>query len=552
MALNKNVAFYLVIAIIVVAIIYVLASALVHPSYSISVHLYNSSGSDLYPFNTTDFAIVINNTGSASVNDMLIGFYIDGSALHLYNASIPAHKGAVIYTNYTYTANGTYSFSAIADPAHILNIPDSASTVSSVVMNVSQSAVPEAYSSMPNNNIYSSYNFTLYQNTGPAFARLASSYNISRLDSLLKPNATIMEAVLSDIYDTLNATYGAVVRYSNGSSAYSLWLQGTPGPGIINKVIESFGYSPKALANGINVFNISNGTSMCTYFYGGWTRMVSYSSSGNQTCASFGIDYAPVRSTDVYNELNSTDNFLNLTSRFLYNNITFLGYGFSAGNGSLSGSDTFQNQYGIFISYINRTVANNSGPGRCLGLLSNNSAVCSVYISPKAGSSIPGALVKSEELTSNYRIELYSFVNTTQAVDAHLNAYDLISALNVSQKPLLWAAAFNNTCSIPVNGIECNVIGFNYTTNVASINVTNSLNSSFKLNYDSCFISGLQVNETVNSTIQAHSGSESSVKCYNIPIPLLSEVTSYNFYVNYTMDNATHGVLGLLNVTNEG
>jgi hypothetical protein len=250
--------------------------------------------------------------------------------------------------------------------------------------------------------------------------------------------------------------------------------------------------------------------------------------------------------------MNSSAHFLNYTGRFLYTNSSALGGSTGEDNSGMFASDIFQNRYGIFISYINKASANNSAPGKCFGLLSNNSAVCSIYLQQVSGSNVPTALVKSEELTKNYRIELYSFVNSSEAVDAHLNAYDLIKALNVSQTPLLWQSAFNNTCSIPVNGISCRVVGFNYTSSIASINVTNSLNSSLRLNYDACYISGLQVNETINSTLHAHSSTTQAVKCYNIPIPLLSAVTSYNLYMNYTLDNQTHGVYGTLNVTNEG
>ncbi len=556
MAFNKNVIFYLVMAVVVIAIIYVLASALIHPAYSIYVHLYNSSGANLYPFNTTDFAIVINNTGSYGVHDMLVGFYIDGSALHLYNASIPAHKSAVIYTNYTYTANGTYSFSAIADPGHVIDIPDRGATAASIAMNVSQNESGQAYSSMPNNGIVSSYNFTLMQNIGPVLAELSSKYNVSRMNSLLVPNKTVMDSIMSDLYGTLNSVHGAVVRYANGSSAYALWLQGTGGPGIIDKILGSFGYNSISESDGIQMFDLGNGTSACISFSGGWTKIVSYHSVGSATCASLNAAYAPTRSAEVYTAMNSSAHFLGHIGRFFYNTsaagFSYLGNTFGEGNGSISGSNIFQNNYGIFISYINRTSANNSNPGRCFGLLSNNSAVCSVYILQGAGINAPVSLVKSEELTNNYRIEMYSFVNSTEAVDAHLNAYDLIKSLNISQSPLLWRSAFNDTCSIPINGISCGIVGFNYTSNTASMNITNNLNTSLKLNYDACYISGLQSNETINRTIAPRSSISQDVKCYNIPIPLLSAVTSYNLYMNYTLDNRTGSVYGALNVTNEG
>ncbi|MEM3876238.1 MAG: hypothetical protein QXP24_00720, partial [Candidatus Micrarchaeaceae archaeon] len=84
------------------------------------------------------------------------------------------------------------------------------------------------------------------------------------------------------------------------------------------------------------------------------------------------------------------------------------------------------------------------------------------------------------------------------------------------------------------------------------MNITNNRNTSLKLNYDACYISGLQSNETINRTIAPHSSISQDVKCYNIPIPLLSAVTSYNLYINYTLDNRTGSAYGALNVTNEG
>ena len=100
--ISKNLFFYVIIAIAIVAVAYFVMSGNIHKVYSVNTQLYSSNTSNLYPYNTTHFLILVNNTGTTAISGMLIGFYINGAASHMYNVSIPIHKTADIYINYTY------------------------------------------------------------------------------------------------------------------------------------------------------------------------------------------------------------------------------------------------------------------------------------------------------------------------------------------------------------------------------------------------------------------------------------------------------------------
>ena len=217
-SISKNLIFYVIIGIVIVAVAYVALSVIVQGPYEMNLKLYSTNTTNLYPFNTTTFALVLNNTGSRDIKDMIVGFYLSGNPTPIkeYNVSIPAHQNAEVLLNYTYYYNGTYDFEAIADPAHLFNINHRNATQQAISIKVNSALAPAPFTSIPNNNIVSSTNFRFSGDGLPLISELAQVYNMSPMESLYSSNATlrnVVEAMLKDSYGSINSTFGAYAKY---------------------------------------------------------------------------------------------------------------------------------------------------------------------------------------------------------------------------------------------------------------------------------------------------------------------------------------------------
>jgi hypothetical protein len=540
--MKRNMLFYGIIAIAIVATSYIIISNVMNANsnHSLSIKTYYTNVSDLYPFNTTRFLILINNTGKNNINDLLVGFYLNNKPLHMYNVSIPTGETAPIRINYTFKTTGTHDFKVVADPANVLDLNTRNST-QSIIVNVKNASITNPFSQLPNGTIVSSYNFSLAGDSLPVIAELNNYYKIDIFDSMTPINKNVLSKIFIDSTGTIQYSYGAYAKYKSGAQAQAVFLQGTVNPSFINSIIESF--NPDKLSfNGTTAFMLNNRTSICVSSKSGFTSILFYNSTNNSNCIS-------LKENSISNYSQPQGNLSRYTQEFVYINSTRLGNIFGSNNKSVYLVNEFQNKYGVFFSSINKTEITQPGKNICYGVISNNSNVCSIYLKPSYNYTGNYGVVDSEELAGNYILNVYSIVNTSELQNSAYNSANLLSRLNLSEKPLLWYGPYQNSCNIRTAAMSCNVTTSYTSNNTASVKLFNLLNQSIRINYLSCFVPGLRKNQTINETIPPDSYANVSVLCQNIP-EIILPINSYNLSINYNLGNHSYNATGIMNLTN--
>lgn len=545
--MKRNMLVYGIIAIAIIAASYIILSNVINAnqSYSLSIKMYYTNTSDLYPFNTTRFLILVNNTGKKPINDLLVGFYLNDRPLHMYNVSIPTGETAPIKVNYTYKTTGIHNFKVVADPANVLALNPRTST-QSVSINVRNASITNPFSQLPNGRVVSSYNFSLTGDSLPVIAELNNYYKIGIFDSVMPINKNVLGKILIDSTGTIQYSYGAYAKYNGGAQAQAIFLQGTVNPSFVDSIIESFNLK-KLSFNGTTAFMLNNLTSICVSSKSGFTSILLYNSTNNNNCIS-------LKENSMSNYSQPQGNLSRYMQEFVFANnsnstTTYLGNIFGANNKSIYSVNEFQNKYGVFFSSINKTEITRSGKNICYGVVSNNSNVCSVYLKPSYNYTGNYGVVDSEELAGNYILNVYSIVNTSELQNAAYNSANLLSRLNLSERPLLWYGPYQNSCNIHTTALACNVTTSYTSNNTASVKLFNLLNQSIRINYLSCFVPGLRKNQTINKTIAPNSYANVSISCQNIP-EIILPINSYNLSINYNLGNYSYNTTGIMNLTN--
>ncbi len=569
---SKNVVFYGILAIAIALIVFISALMLKSPSsYNVAVHIaalnYGASNA-LYPYQTSHFLITVYNKGNFYAKAIPLGFYLNGTELAFYKVSIPANSNVSVNENYTYNANGTYQFSAVLDPANVLNIANRPDASSDVNIKVEAPQTPDLYTFIPNNGIINTTEFSLFPK-GAAFSSLAyDSYNISNFKMLFGPSQGIISKVFTDILPLINVENGVYAKYRNGSIAYGAWIQGALTSEKIALLLSTFNipvYNFTAGGNTATFAKANNDTSICTLTYGGWTKVMAYYNElGNATCMNvISKTYQPSEANAIIAASKSNHTFGAHLANFTYTNSTQIGQAFGISSNRTYYMNMFQNSFGTFAAYLQKNAhpLNVSGiynsTRSCLGLIYNSNktgtSVCSIYLAPinGAASSLANySFIKSEEIGTNYTAILYSFVNSSNALNAHYNSAKLIQALNLSQRSAIWQPAFKNSCSISNSSMGCKALAFNTSDDYASMQILNRLPHAIHINTLSCFISGEEVNQTINQTIASGASANDTVACHNIPVPIASITTAYEMHMNYTYENVARSVNGTFNATN--
>jgi len=559
--LSRSFIAYIAIAVFVAAGIFVAVSNLFQAPYDIQVYLVQSNPSTVYPFMTTHFAVHANNIGASAISGLSINLYENGQIFRAYSVSLPPHKNATINTTYTYTAIGNYTFKAIADPGMLLNIKDRQNSQSTVNVIVNAPEIPDLYKFLPNNAISYTDSFTLYPG-GIAFAGLLeSAYNTTPVH-FFGPSYNIMSTLLTDLSPYTSVINGAYVSYANKTTAYGAWLQGSLNSSYVQSIISTyrpaFNERSFTLANtSVSYVKLSNSTSLCFMTNLGWTKLlIYYNSSLNQTCAGMiSSTYSGNESSLISNTLREANKFVKYAKNFTYTNSSTLASSVSYGNGSISSFNLLNNTYGFFGAYVRKNAepASINYSSTCHNLIFNSSNVslCSTYI-PSSNSSLSAySLINTTEITPNYTFTMYSLVNKSFTLLAHDNTVRLISYLNVSEPKLRWSPLFKNQCFFnATQNIGCKLLNFSRISSSATINITNNLPYQIAIKDIYCGFGGVGSPSPVNGTLAAGSSAVLATTCHNIPIPLLSPLTSYSLVLNYTLENETVSAVGSLNVTN--
>jgi len=553
--LNKSLAVYIVIAIFVAAGIFIAVSAFTQKPYSVSVSLSRSGPNEIYPFMTTQLGINVNNTGDSAISNLSLNLYVNGQIFHAYSVSLPPHKNATINASYTHTASGSYLFKAAADPGMLLNIKDRQHLQSTLNVTVNAPENPEIYKFMPNNGIDYTSSFSLYPK-GIAFAGLLESdYNIT-FAKFFGPSYEVTSKVLGDLYSFTAIINGAYALYADKTAAYGVWLQGSMNSSYVQSILST--YRPAFQKHSFMLGNanatyvkLSNLTSMCFVTDLGWTKLlVYYNNSLNQTCANMiSKTHLDNESSIMSNALKAATDFVRYENNFTYTNSTVLASTLIYGNGSISSFNLFNNSYGFFGARVirNAVPADVNHSLICDGIIFNSS---NVSICSEGRRIAADSLINTTMITPNYTFTIYSLVNNTYAVSAHSNAVKLLEYLNVSGTKLAWSPIFKNSCFLNATDVGCKLLEFNRVSSNATVNITNNLPYQIALKNIYCGLGGMGSPSQINDTLAPGSSTVLATTCHNVPIPLLSALTSYSLVLNYTHGNETVSAFGSLNVTN--
>lgn len=565
---KRNMIIYGVIAIAVIAIAaYVLSGSSSTKDATLSFKMLSSG--QAYPYQTAQFEILVNNTGSSAISGLTVTFYVNGTPYTTYKVSLPPKKVATILPNYTYSGFGNVSFSAIADPGYLFDFQNR-SALSSPRMDVRilPPQVPDVYAALPQNGINKTQSFSLTGQGAFMTSVISDSYNVTLFNQMYGPVPSIMEKVIENLYPYTATVDGSYTSYSNGTVAYASWMQGSALPPVINYVIGTFHLPTTSLAfdgTGLNMTRANANTSICTFYQGGWSKIYAlYNASSQQTCLSvLEANYSSPESATLKGIVNGSDQIFNSTdgylSRFSYTNSTILGTGLALTQSNFSARRMFYQNSGI--GYFTEDITKSSSPlnlsgvsSFCNGIVSNanNTHICSEYVSPKSGTANGFGLVRTSEITPNYTFTLYSLVNSSEVLTAHQNAVQLISALNFSSTAQ-WHTPFVNSCTLfNQPSLNCSVVSFNTNNETVSLNITNRFSSPITINQGGCYFVGYSENLTIGQSIGAGASQELSMKCITLPIPVVAAQNNFILMLNYTIGGSPVVALGEVNITSSG
>jgi hypothetical protein len=567
--MNNNAMLYgaiIIVAILVFVGAAVAVNVLAPRTYDVSLAFSaNNTAGILYPYQTTAFNVVVTNNGGREIVGLPIAFYINGQENNYSSYAIPAHNSITLEEIYTYTQPGTYLFSAAADPGNVLHVLNASAAKKSLTVSVSEPQLASVYSSVPNSNIIKTVSFTT-SGTGLLSGSIMSQlYNVTALNGFNGADNGILAKTFQDLYPYISVANGAYSVYSNGTVAYSAWLQGTVTPAAVGVVIGSFNKNIAVTPGKVVFIPLTNTISICSTYQQGWTKIVElYNNSEASSCVGLmSQNYTPSESNSIVTALKATKIGLAANTigsntlswqHFYYNNATVLGQAVGYTPNSISASTLFQLQapQGIFLSTIDSVGTNVMAVNTiCNGLESSvsSTSVCSVALptSTEIGNQSFGAIY-SKFISTNYTATVYSLLSQQYMSVAHENALELISKLNISGSSVQWTTPFYNDCAFDNNTFGCRFDGIS-NSGIVNVTVTNTNYTSISLSNVTCGVGGGWPVQKINGTLSRGDSQVIGLECHTLPIPNFASETSFDLSLGFTSKGIPMIVNGTANVT---
>ncbi|MGC8694528.1 MAG: CARDB domain-containing protein [Candidatus Micrarchaeia archaeon] len=546
----KMAVLYILAVLIIVAVVYIAASYFVPHTYSISVKSMLLNNQTLYPFSIARFKVLVNNTGSNYVKNLSLVLYLNNVRVNnSYSISLPPHENTSL--NFTYMIPsylyGNLTFKAIADPASLLNIANRSKASSTLVLYINKPEAPNVYSSIPNNQIALTRSFSLDAEGIPPALYVSREYNLSKVDFFdINANNNALFSMFGSLLDYIYAMNGAYAKYTNNTSIYTIWIQGSIDEKVISSMLQKLNLNVSSYNNTI-FSKLNNNTSLCAYYQGGWTKMLIVSNSTSSNCLSFIKNYEPVESNIILNSLKSSNTIMQMQSRFIYSNSINVGSSIFLDNNSIallniSILNISKANKGYFFSYIQKDNHNvsNSAILPCNGVVFNslNTSICSI-VTPEAVAPFNYSmmLINSTEMKGNYILTLYSLINRTIAPNAQQGSAGIISEFNIPGVVQRFESTiFKNMCSIIGNNdLSCNII--NASSNSTYISVKNLNTLPIHLNSIACYLPGFEKNESINEVVASNQTVSIKAKCLGGTVSFINPLIDYNLTINYTINN---------------
>ena len=499
-----------------------------NPQIGISVRFSNQNlSSSVYQYQQVSLPISVKNTGSAEISNFDIGLFVNGTLYKTYSISnLPPGRSADLFFNYTFQGYGSYSFSVIADPGHLYNIPNRTSTVAYENFSVSAPEQPNPASDLPsaNRSFYSTYS---YRTLG-----LILSIYLSKVYNQSAFSISGIQPFNNYIYPLLNTTSpyvanldAAYAGYKNGSYIMSFWLDGYLSPSVFSIASQAKGlYNTNYTIDNstVSFSRINATTTLCTRYSGGWIKGIVYV-GGN--CIS---------------ELNYTNATQSLPVR-TFPRLTYPAnsdiesiYNFSNGTAFVLGIN------GSYLGYRIEKEMPSSANMTCFGIISisDNRSYCSTYLQPYGSKNYSYlqnlSMIETQAYLGNYSISIFSPVNKALILAQPSENINYINELGITGKSEAFSSGFANTCSFG-NLFACTNASFSGNT----LSVVLSSSQNYTIVSASCTLYG---NSTVEKEDYHTLGKAPlNITCYNHSEPLqgIPLGLTLDLQLNYTKPNAT-------------
>lgn len=339
-------------------------------------------------------------------------------------------------------------------------------------------------------------------------------------------------------YYTYNSSL-ANAKYVNGDRAYSIWIRGYANPSIVATAANAskLQYSSIRTSFGnMTLVKISNGTTLCSWYAGGWLKMLAY--VGSRSCyQAINASAAGAVNGPAHSVLPSSSALENAS--LLANYTGKMGSVTYSATLSMLGSST--NSSFVYVEVSNNTAVDNI----CDGIITNvsNKHYCSVYLFPLSGSAGSISLIKTTSYAGTYNLTVMSLVNTSKILAQAQTNINIIRGFNFSGSSIGFISGRVDTCSFNAS-FPCANATFN--NGMMTFRITDNMSSGAKLNRVACYSSGTANQTYVGSALTAGGTMNVTVPCYSygalisgIPLNL-----NLNLLLNYTVANTMKTLAG--------
>ena len=532
-----------------VLLIVAIASAALYFRYfyqqQISMELaMNGSGAGLvsYPYQNARLPIRVYNSGSGPITNMSVGLFVNGNLTTLYKVTLPAGKQTTIPFNYTPSRPGVYSISAVADPGKLYDIVDRGNATSGAVLDIMAPENATPYLLVPSNGLVSREDMNLSRSGYAVGAYLYDTYNASEFAMIDTPAIrNFVEPVLNVTANYIGRIYVSSARYADKDRAYSIWMSSYLNPDIFGMAANALGLKvSNAISQNfgnVTFIQISNSSSFCSWYSGGWIKILAY--NGSRTC------YQAINATGA-GALNGSLPSPLRSSLGLVGGSSLVNYtGASGGTGYEAELSMLGNSSFVYTRISNHTLVDST----CYGVTETVNGIdyCSKYLIPASGK-IGGAssLIRTTAYVGTHNLTAISLFNSSLLSYQVQTNIGIIRSFNISGSSTAFQSGLVNTCSFN-DSFPCTDVSFRNGT--LSLSLENGLGRSVRLDDLSCYASvTLNPNSTALGQQVAAGGSyNATVPCRDYLGRKISGVAlnlNLDLVLNYTAANVTHTLPG--------
>ncbi len=502
---------------------------------AVSLVLTGPSNMSLYPYQLAVIPIKVLNNGNTPVRNMSIGVYVNSTLNTLYRVTLP--PGKFVFLNFTYVPlfNSTFRIEAVADPGRLYDIIDRPLAKSLTYLYVMPVEKPNVYTMLPSGNIISEKIEQLNSGGYALASYLNATYGLN--DIKLSNNTyfnNFLDSILQYVLTDVKSLASASATYSNGTSAYSVWLMGFISPNLTNTAALINGLKAENLnASGRNITLVyfPNGTTLCSYYSKGWLKILM-------------ITHGNCTSELAAKHTNSSMLSSFYTKTAIANAIALGNYSLVTPLGERAGSFAlFDNASFLYSSISSNALAYESPI--CYGLLTNASNVsyCSQYIFPKNNTFIgTNALIRTTAYIDNYNLSVFSLLNESYLLSQVPINIGIINGFGIKGESARFSSGITNTCTFNSTFACFNVSFFNSSLRFQIRN----LNSTLHIVNASCYLLPPYKPKQLNITVLKNQTADLEVPCYDLGNSITGLALNLRLYVSigYTMNSAAHEITG--------